>query len=106
MSVDSLIPLARVVEDLRGELFEAMQEGAGQPIQFRLKPIELELKVAVTKKGEGKGSVKFWVVELGAQGSYESASTHTLKLILEPVGRDGRSEFLISQPSVERPAGG
>jgi hypothetical protein len=44
------IPLAKAIEDLRAELLAALREGAGKEMQFRLKPIELELKVAVTKQ--------------------------------------------------------
>jgi hypothetical protein len=72
-------------------------------LQFRLKPIELELNVAVTQQADGNAGVKFWVIELGAKGEYENATTHTLKLTLEPVGRDGHSEVLISQTGTARP---
>jgi hypothetical protein len=68
-------------EDLRAELMEALRQGAGQELQFRLKPIELELKLAVTKQAGANAGVKFWVVELGAKGGYDNATTHTLKLM-------------------------
>jgi hypothetical protein len=100
-----MLPLASAIDELRAELLEAVKKGAGKDLQFKLEPIELELKVVVTKKGEGNAGVKFWVVELGAKGAYENAMTHTLKLKLEPVGK-GQSEFLISDVGVERPAGG
>lgn len=92
------IPLAQVIEDLRAELLSALQSGAGAELQFRLKPIELELQLAVTKNGQANAGVKFWVLEFGAKGSMESAVTHTLKLTLEPMGRDGK-EVLISSMS-------
>jgi Trypsin-co-occurring domain 2 len=97
------IPLAKAIEDLRAELLKALREGVDQELQFRLKPIELELKLAVTKGGEGNTGVKFWVIELGAKGSYESATTHTLKLTLEPVGKDGKGEIRISKTGATRP---
>jgi hypothetical protein len=83
------VPLANAIADLRAELLKALQEGAGKDLQFRLKPIELELKLAITAGGEGNAGIKFWVVELGAKGSYQNETTHTLKLTLEPVGPDG-----------------
>jgi hypothetical protein len=98
------IPLAKAIGDLRAELLAALREGAGQELQFRLKPIELELQLAVTKGSAGDAAVKFWVVELGAKGSYERGTTHTLKLTLEPVGRDGSSEVKISETGVARPS--
>ncbi|CAN7733411.1 hypothetical protein LJR029_004922 [Caballeronia sp. LjRoot29] len=88
---ESSIPLARVIADLRTELLAALKDGVGRELQFRLQPIELELKLGVTKSVDGNGGVKFWVMELGAKGSYESAATHTLKLVLEPVGPNGQS---------------
>jgi hypothetical protein len=97
------IPLSKAIEDLRVELLAALREGVGQELQFRLKPIELELKVAVTKQIGGNASVKFWVVDLGSKGSIDNSTTHTLKLTLEPVGRDGSSEVIISQTGVARP---
>jgi len=97
------IPLAKAIEDLRAELLKALGEGVGQDLQFRLKPIELELKLAVTKEGGANSGVKFWVIELGAKGAYEGATTHTLKLTLEPVGKDGTGEVRISKTSIARP---
>ncbi|SAL85249.1 hypothetical protein AWB68_07613 [Caballeronia choica] len=83
------IPLARVIEDLRAELLRALKEGADKDLQFRLKPIELELKLGVTATGEAKVGAEFWVVELGAKGTYENETTHALKLTLEPIGPGG-----------------
>jgi hypothetical protein len=102
MPEESLIPLAKAIEDLRAELLEALRKGANQELQFRLKPIELELKLAVTKQAEANAGVKFWVVQLGGKGGYDAATTHTLKLTLEPVGKDGSSEVLISQTGQPR----
>jgi hypothetical protein len=95
-SAEPAIPLAKAIEDLRAELLTALRDGAGQPLQFRLKPIELELKLAVTRSGGVEGGVKFWVLEFGAKGSLESATTHTLKLVLEPVDKDGNPDVKIS----------
>ena len=103
MSDEPSIPLAKAIGDLRAELLTALREGVGQELQFRLKPIELELKLAVTKEAGGNSGVKFWVVELGAKGSYANATTHTLKLTLEPVGKDGSGEVRISKLDVPRP---
>ena len=89
------VPLARVIEDLRAELLLALSAGAKQPLRFRLKPIELELKVGISTDLKGSGGVKFWVVEMGAEGSRATEATHTLKLVLEPVGPGG-DEPLIS----------
>jgi hypothetical protein len=103
MADDARIPLARAIEDLRSELLLAVASGRDQPLQFRLKPIELELKLAVTREVGANAGVKFWVLDIGAKGTIGDAMTHTLKLVLEPVGKDGKSEFLVSQTGVAEP---
>ncbi|HEY3954607.1 MAG TPA: trypco2 family protein [Streptosporangiaceae bacterium] len=78
---DAIVGLADAIKALRKELMAAITEGQGEPVQFKLAPIELSLQVVVTKGAEGKIG---WHV-LGLGGSYNSASTQTLKLRLEPV---------------------
>ncbi|MBV9481760.1 MAG: hypothetical protein JO249_13545 [Acidobacteria bacterium] len=96
------IPLAEAIADLRAELLDAVSEGQGKDLHFGLKPIELELSLAVTKEGGATGKVKFWVVELGADGKYQNEVMHKLKLVLEPRGIDGR-EFQVSNVGEKRP---
>jgi hypothetical protein len=96
------VPLANAIADLRAELLKALQEGAGKDLQFRLKPIELELKLAITAGGEANAGIKFWVVEIGGKGTYDNAATHTLKLTLEPVGPDG-GDVKISSAGIPNP---
>jgi len=50
MTSEPRIPLARAIEDLRSEMLAAVASGKDQPLQFRLKPIELELKLAITRE--------------------------------------------------------
>ena len=61
MAEEPMLPLASAIEELRAELLDALKQGAGKDLQFKLEPIELELKVVVTKKGEGNAGVRFWV---------------------------------------------
>ena len=96
------IPLAQAIADLRKELLVALEEGRGKALQFKLQPVELELKLAITGSADAKAGVKFWVMELGAGGKYENATTHTLKLTLEPVGVDG-GPVLISDTNSGNP---
>ena len=74
--------LAETMEALRAELARAAEAGAEAGFQFPVAGVELEFHVAVTKSGEGKAGVKFWVVELGGAGSYarEEIQTVTVKL--------------------------
>jgi Trypsin-co-occurring domain 2 len=100
--VDTVVGLADAIGALREELTAAIAEGDGASIQFRLAPIELSLQVAVTKEAQGKIG---WHV-LGLGGSYESATTQTLRLRLEPVllAEDGtiKRDFAISDQA-DRP---
>ena len=97
------IPLGRAITDLRAELLEALREGAGKELRFRLKPIELELSGGITGSLDGRGGVKFWVLELGGGAKLENATTHKLKLVLEPLGSEGR-EFEVTDDMAARPA--
>jgi hypothetical protein len=97
-----IIGLAEAVESLRAELMRTVEAGKDQPMQFSVEPVELTAQVAVTKEADGKIG---WNL-LGIGGSWESASTQTLKLRLAPVWKkpDGTLErdFTIASAS---PAG-
>jgi hypothetical protein len=103
MSDDPQIPLAAAIEELRAELLRALELGKDQPLQFRVKPVELEMNVTVTRDAAVSGGVKFWVARVGADASQERVASHKIKLVLEPVSVDGQSEFLISRTGQARP---
>ena len=79
-----MIELADVIADLRGELDAARLRGAGEDLRFELGAVELEVSVAVQKDAGGGAKVKFWVVELGADGKVSSTATQRIKLTLNP----------------------
>ena len=70
-------------------------------MQFRLTPIELSLQVAVKKGAQGK--IGWHVIGLG--GSYDSATTQSLVLRLEPLWRQGdgshTGDFAIADQSAQ-----
>jgi len=74
-----------MIEMLRAELESSMRRGQGHAILFGVEKVELELKVAVSRKVQGEGGVEFWVItaKAGAEGSNEE--THTFKLTLLPI---------------------
>ncbi len=86
---ESGIPLAKAIQDLRQELLTAVAEGRDKELRFKLKPIELELNIAMTYKGEGNVGVKFWVIDISGKAAGEYATTHKLKLVLQPVDSAG-----------------
>jgi hypothetical protein len=79
-----MIELSDVIADLRAELDAARRAGAGEDLRFELGPVELEVSVAVQKDAGGGAKVKFWVVELGADGKVSSTATQRIKLTLHP----------------------
>jgi hypothetical protein len=81
MAREPVIELADSVEALRAELLKAVEKGYSQRMHFQLAPIELTLQLVVTKDVNGKVG---WKV-LEASGSYESAKTQVLKVVLTPV---------------------
>jgi NTP-dependent ternary system trypsin peptidase co-occuring protein len=79
-----MIELAEVINQLRVELDKARAAAVGAELQFALGPVELEVLVSLEQEGGVGGKVRFWVVELGADGKVTSASTQRIKLSLQP----------------------
>jgi hypothetical protein len=80
-----MVGLAEAIRSLRAELTQAMQEGEGQGLRFKVDPVELEFELAVTStKGVG-GGIKFWVVTAEGKLDKATATTHRIKLSLKPL---------------------
>ena len=92
------VELAQLISQLRQELSSAMREGAGEDLGFELGPVELELTVAVSKEAGPNAKVRFWVVELGADGKLASQATQRIKLTLDPHQRSVAGRPVISGP--------
>jgi hypothetical protein len=100
---ESEIPLVESIESLRTQLGEAVAAGSDQEIQFPVDGVDLEFHVGVTRSASGTGGVRFWVVELGASGSYEAESIHTVKVSLgAPVDATGQT-VKIRRTTSEKP---
>lgn len=85
------IPLVETLAALRAELIEAVAMAEGEDIQFPVGSVELEFQFGVTREAHADGKLKFWVLELGTDGSYQAESIHKVVLKLNPpVGLDGR----------------
>jgi hypothetical protein len=78
------VELAQMISQLRQDLISAMQAGEDKELLFELGPVELELTVAVSKEGGPNAKVRFWVIEVGADGKVASQSTQRIKLTLDP----------------------
>lgn len=79
-----VVELSEMIAQLRAELATAMAAGEGQDLRFALGPVELELSVSVQRDAAASGKVRFWVVELGADGRIGRQDTQTVRLTLEP----------------------
>jgi hypothetical protein len=79
------IGLAEMIESLRAELHAALAAGKGEAVAFDVDKVELELKLAVTRKTTGEGGVAFWVVKAGAGVEAGRDTMHTFKLTLSPL---------------------
>lgn len=99
---DTAIGLPEAIRSLRAELSEAMREGAGEALRFRVGPVELEFAVQITREANVEGGVKFWVVSAGAKGSTGAATTHRLKISLQPQTAGGE-DAMVAEDVTQRP---
>ncbi|MFI6070535.1 trypco2 family protein [Actinoplanes sp. NPDC051343] len=77
--------LAETIEALRAELTAAMTLGHGQPLQFELGQVDVELSLAIIREASADGGLRFGVVSFGATGKAGANTTHKLSLKLTPV---------------------
>lgn len=95
------IPLADAIDVLRQQLTSAMLAGRDSPLRFEVGRLTLELEVAVTKTGEGRAGIMFWLVDFGAKAEYANAATHRVTMILNPVDQGGQPIKLGDADSVK-----
>jgi len=99
------ISLARTVAALRDEILQAQADAAasGAPFYFPIKDVTIELQVGVTAAAEGKAGVNFWLVELGAGGTYAHEEIQKITVNLgSPV--DAQGNLLPTRISAETDA--
>lgn len=93
----SSIPIAKVIQGVRKELSDAIAEGDGKDLRFKLGAVELEFQVEVSGgvKGEvsAEGGIQIGVISIGklsgkGEGERSRSNTHTIKLTLNPVTLD------------------
>ncbi|WP_433472817.1 trypco2 family protein [Spirillospora sp. CA-142024] len=82
--------LAESIAALRAELMEALEAGKDSEFGFGVGQIQLEFHVGVTRQGGASGKAKFWVIELGGDGSYRREEIQRVTVTLEaPLDGDG-----------------
>ena len=82
--------VTEAIKQLRAQLAEAQREGSGKDLRFAVKTVEVELAIVLKTEVEGGASVKAWFVEASGKAKGVDETTHKVKLVLEPVGPDGR----------------
>ena len=83
--------LKEMLEALWIEISESILLSEGKEIRFEMGEIELEMQVVVEKSKEGKGGVKFWVVEMGGGMAAKDSITHKIKIPFKPIWKNGKS---------------
>lgn len=78
------IPLADMIETLRQELQTAWERGKEQDVHFEVGTVDLELKVAISRKTTGNADLAFWVIKAGGELEHGGETIHTFKLSLIP----------------------
>ena len=84
------IELKDSIAALRKELIESILAAQGEALRFEVGEVTMEFHVEVERSVEGKGGIKFWVVELGAGGTDKDKAIHKVTIPLKPVRADGR----------------
>ena len=97
------LELAETMEALRVELAQAAADGAAAGFHFPVAGVQLEFHVGVTKAGEGRGGVKFYVVELGGSGSYAREEIQTVTVTLGTPVDDNGDPVMIYRGSAQMP---
>jgi hypothetical protein len=93
------IPLAEMIETLRHELELAQIRGVARPVAFGVEKVELELKMAISRKAKGEGGIKFWVLSAGASVEGGRESVHTFKLTLSPLDAESKKRLEVASVS-------
>lgn len=96
------IRLSEFVQQLRAEIEKSVTASKDAKILFQPNKIEVEVQVEVAKSAGGTGEIEFKVLgvgaSLGADGKLEKTVAHTIRLELEPLGKN-REKVLITSDS-------
>ena len=101
---ESGIGLAEMIESLRKELQTSLESGRNQAVKFDIDKVDLELKVALSRKAKGEGGIAFWVVKAGADVEAGRETSHTFKLSLIPTASATGARLQVGSSSRDAPA--
>lgn len=84
------VELSDAIRNLRMQLEAAQLEGTEKKLRFLPKSVEVELTIVFKGEAEGSAGVKAWVLDVSGKAKASKETSHKIKLVLEPVGRDGK----------------
>lgn len=90
------VGLSEAIEQLRWELGQAQDAGAGQQLKFEVAEVQVELLVELRKEANPEAKVSIGVVTAGTTGTVSTAHTHrlTLKLNVRDEATGGRNAIV------------
>jgi hypothetical protein len=94
------LPLADLIDAVRGELQRAAAEARNAELQFEVQDVNLEVEVAATGTKGVDGGIKLWAFTLGGKASKSDTATQTVTLKLGAVNKTG-GKFHVSDLSSE-----
>jgi len=89
------LPLADLIDAVRGELRDAAAAAKGADLQFEVQDVTLAVEVAATGTKGVDGGIKLWALTLGGKASKSDTATHTVTLTLAAVNATG-NKFHVS----------
>ncbi|MEU6854984.1 trypco2 family protein [Actinacidiphila alni] len=92
------IELADAVDAIRQGLTAGAARGAGQAIRFEVGEIHMEFAVTLERTRGGRGGVKAWVIDAGADATRTTGRTHTVSFTLRPKDTATGGDVEISAP--------
>jgi hypothetical protein len=95
------VTVADAIKQLRAELENAQREGIDKDLRFLTKSVEVELAIVFKTETEGGAGVKAWFLDVSGKAKAADETTHKVKLVLEPVDRDGK-QTLVSDRKLEK----
>jgi hypothetical protein len=98
---DDNVTVAAAIEQLRAQLEKAQEEGAGKPLRFVMNSVEVELGIIFKSEAEGGGGIKAWFLDISGKAKTGDEKTHNVKLVLQPVGRDGKPTLVSDEEHEE-----
>jgi hypothetical protein len=85
------IPLSEAIQQLRGELRQAVLDGSDQDIVFTPDKIEVELAVHFNIEAKAGGGFKLLTfLDVSVEGKASRERQHSIKLILSVADRNGK----------------